>query len=71
MTVFQVLHDTNLIAHRPGKPEHVDMYSSMKKEDYKDKLRNYMKKDAKDLGIGRRLWCQHGNDPQLTSMKSH
>ena len=37
---------------------------SMKKEDYKKILEENLKKNGRNLGLGRRWWFQHDNDPK-------
>lgn len=39
----------------------------MRKEDYKDILEKYVKRDARNLGLGRRWWFQQDNDPKHTA----
>lgn len=41
----------------PGSLHRIE--GTMGKEDYKEKHQNYLKKDARNLGIGRRWWFQH------------
>ena len=41
--------------------------ATMEKEDYREILQNYLKKDARDLGLGRRWWFQHDNDSKHKS----